>query len=272
MRKLNRLLLAAVVAAVGSVAFADGTAETVCECEGAYRWHLQGVCTDGPHLYWTFSDRLVKTDLEGKRLACVPSPMHSGDLCCRKGHVYVAVNRGKFNGDGPADSWVYVYKASDLSFVRKHPVPEVVYGAGGMTAKGDRFYVIGGLPKGCQTNYVYEYASDFRFVKRHDLATGWLNLGIQTVSYENGKFYFGNYGGSGKPANTFACGADLKGPFEFYLPASDYGILTVKGRLCSGEHLKKTDPETGKQACGGRLVPFAAIRLKRDPKTGRWAK
>ncbi len=111
------------------------------------------------------------------------------------GKVYVAVNLGKFNEEpGAADSWVYVYDAGDLSLVAKHSAKEAVHGAGGIAWHDGHFFIIGGLPKGYSENYVYEYDSDFAFVKRHILDSGYTFLGIQTACRWQGYWWFGCYG------------------------------------------------------------------------------
>ncbi len=165
-------------------------------CEGHYRHHLQGVSTnDRDAIYWCFTTVLVKTDRTGKVLAQIEVGSHHGDLCHREGKVFVAVNFGKFNQPaGKADSWVYVYDAETLDLVSKHAIPEVVHGAGGMAERGGRFFVVGGLPNGIEENYVYEYDADFKFVKRHVLASGHTLLGIQTAAYADGHWWFGCYG------------------------------------------------------------------------------
>lgn len=91
-------------------------------CDGYYKQHLQGVCTDNKgNIYWSWTDRIVKTNSEGKLLAEVQAPSHQGDLCYKDGKIYVAVNLGKFNEPaGKADSWIYVYQET--------------YGGFGMTA------------------------------------------------------------------------------------------------------------------------------------------
>ena len=136
-------------------------------CEGVYRHHLQGVCTNEEDaVYWSFTTTLVKTDPMGKVLKKIPVKNHHGDLCHRDGKLYVAVNLGRFNDPkGNADSWVYVYDAANLSFVAKHKTPQVFHGAGGIAHHGKRFIVVGGLPEGIEENYVYEFDLEFKFVK-----------------------------------------------------------------------------------------------------------
>lgn len=165
-------------------------------CEGDYAKHLQGVCTDEHDaLFWCFTDALVKTDRRGRIQKRIAVASHHGDLCHRDGLLYVAVNLKKFNDpQGNADSWVYVYRADDLQEVARHPVPELVYGAGGMACRGTRFYVVGGLPPGINENYVYEYDANFAFQKRHVIASGYTLMGIQTAAYADGVWWFGCYG------------------------------------------------------------------------------
>lgn len=165
-------------------------------CEGAYPHHLQGVCTDEKEsIFWCFTTKLVKTDRTGKVTKQVDVANHHGDLCFHAGKVYVAVNLGKFNDPkGNADSWVYVYDAGDLSCVEKHKTPEVFHGAGGIAVRDGKFLVVGGLPDGVTENYAYEYDGDFKFVKKHALASGHTHLGIQTAAFAGGQWWFGCYG------------------------------------------------------------------------------
>lgn len=166
------------------------------ECEGVYKKHLQGICTDVDHaIFWSFTTKLVKTGLDGKVLHAIDVADHHGDLCFDQGKIYVAVNLGKFNdAKGNADSWIYVYNSDDLAFLDKHAVPEVFYGAGGIGVAGEKFYVVGGLPDSVDENYVYEYDPDFRLQKRHTIPSGHTHLGIQTATYADGRWWFGCYG------------------------------------------------------------------------------
>lgn len=165
-------------------------------CEGTYPHHLQGVCTDEKDsIFWSFTTKLVKTDRSGKVVKQVDVANHHGDLCFRKGKVYVALNLGKFNDPkGNADSWVFVYDASDLSLLAKHKTPEVFHGAGGIAFHDGKFLVVGGLPDDVNENFVYEYDTDFKFVKKHALAGGHTHLGIQTAAFADGHWWFGCYG------------------------------------------------------------------------------
>jgi hypothetical protein len=175
---------------IGSLAVAEPI-----RCEGVYRMHLQGICTDERSLFWSFTDVLVKTDRSGQILKKVSVANHHGDLCYLEGRVYVAVNLGKFNDpQGNADSWVYVYDAESLSEVARHKVAEVFYGAGGIGYHAGRFIVVGGLPSGIEENYAYEYDMDFTFVRKHTIQSGYTLMGIQTATYSNGYWWFGCYG------------------------------------------------------------------------------
>ena len=206
------------VVSLFATACADGSTLRRITSEGDYPSHLQGVCTDGKDIWWSHTTELVRTDRNGKVLSHARKlQSHHGDPCVVAGTVYVAVNLGKFNTEDKADSWVYAYKGDDLSFIKRWKVPELCHGAGGMTYKDGRFFIIGGLPPSHNKNYVYEYTADFVFVKRHVLESGWTNLGIQTVDYSNGKFVFGCYGGSNKvtgekvPKLALVTGPDFTG-------------------------------------------------------------
>lgn len=165
-------------------------------CEGVYPKHLQGVTTDQKEaIFWSWTDALAKTDLNGKLLKRIKADNHQGDPCFHEGRIYVAVNLGKFNDPaGRADNWIYVYAADDLALLAKHPVPEVTHGAGGIAFHQGRFIVVGGLPPGVPENYLYEYDPAFRFIRKHVLKSGYTLMGIQTAAYAHGSWWFGCYG------------------------------------------------------------------------------
>ncbi len=224
-------------------------------CEGTYSSHLQGVARDEKgNLYWSFTRDLIKTDKDGRRLKHITVRSHHGDLAYHKGKLYVAVNFGKFNEEpGQADSWVYVYKAEDLSLVSKHKVPELVHGAGGMAVHDGKFMVVGGLPKGYKENYVYEYDAKLRFVRRHVLPSGYTLLGIQTASYGDGFWWFGCYGGKLLKADERM---RLVGTYDF---DGSVGIVPLgEGRYLIGRCFDKK--RRGK-ALDARLDPKQGLRL-----------
>ena len=193
----------------------DGAEFRNVTCEGTYQHHLQGICADNEAIYWCFTTQLVKTDLNGKLLKKVQVAYHHGDLCFHDGRLYVAVNLGKFNDPkGNADSSVYVYEASDLSFVTRHETQEVFHGAGGIGIHNGRFFVVGGLPDGVDENYVYEYDGDFKFLKKHVIPSGHTHLGIQTATFANDRWWFGCYG---DPKILLVTDAEfqMKGRYEF---------------------------------------------------------
>ena len=238
------------VLSIASALFAVGAAVAQLPdrivCAGDYGGHLQGVATDGESIYWSFTVAVVKTDLTGKILASREAPSHQGDMCYKDGVVYVAVNRGKFNTEARGVSQVTAYDAKTLEPLKTIPLPDMPHGAGGMTWKGDRFFIIGGLPLKHEKNYVYEYTSDFKFVKRHDLDTGFTWMGIQTAAHEDDTFYFGIYGSKGDPSGVLACPDDLSS-YARYTGGGSVGIIKLDGAYYLGGtgRDKKTKRNTG---------------------------
>lgn len=178
-------------------------------CDGLYRYHLQGICLgDNGGIYWSWTDRIVKTDARGKVLAEVAAPFHQGDLCLVDNRIYVAVNLGKFNRDDHTeDSWVYEFDATTLKELRKIKVPELVHGAGGIAYHKGKFMVVGGLPPGYADNHLYEYDRNFKFVKAHPIQSGYTLMGIQTIAYAHGHWWAGCYG---NPVVTLKLNKELK--------------------------------------------------------------
>lgn len=248
MKKLISIL--ALVLSIGTISSnaAEQCAETQpaspTRCPGNYGGHLQGLATDGRHIYWSFTVTIVKTDLTGKILATQDGPSHQGDLCVKDGIVYVAVNRGRFNYRKGAVSEVHSYDAETLKPLKIWPLKDMPHGAGGMTWRGDRFFIVGGLPPSHNRNYVYEYDKDFNLVKRHILNTGFTLMGIQTAAYEDGRFLFGIYGDKGNPHGVLAVENDLK-TFKRYRCGGSVGMLRFGERYFIGKTGK--DPDTKRE-------------------------
>lgn len=204
-------------------------------CEGMYRHHLQGVCTDERAIYWSFTTTLVKTDMRGKVLIKIPVANHHGDLCFHDGKLHVAVNLGKFNDpDGNADSWVYVYKADTLQEIARHETQEVFHGAGGVGVRDDHFFLVGGLPETVDQNYVYEYDGSFKFLKKHVIESGHTHLGIQTATFAHDRWWFGCYGDP-KILLVTDANFNMLGRYEFDCSlgidaVSDGRLLVASGR------------------------------------------
>lgn len=196
--------VALVASALTGTWLADLPKEIVCE--GQYPYHLQGVAWNGVDaIYWSFTTRLVKTDLDGKVLADIEVPSHHGDLCVANDRVYVAWSN-YFNRPD-ADSKVYIYDA-DLALLEIKSVPEATYGAGGMDYQDGHFFIIGGLPTEIEENYVFEYDGDFNHVQTHVIPSGHTHLGIQTALFHDDHWWFGCYSRDGNPG-LLVCDADL---------------------------------------------------------------
>ena len=180
------------VAAKDSIIYDYKLTETI-QCEGLYSMHLQGISTDKKNnIYWSFTNELVRTNFKGKVLDRIKVLNHHGDLCFEGGKVYVAVNLGKFNElAGQEDSWVFVYDSANLKELNRYKVPELVHGAGGISFSKGKFFVVGGLPQGFTENYIYEYDTTFKFIKRHIIQSGYTYKGIQTAEFHEGQWWFG---------------------------------------------------------------------------------
>jgi hypothetical protein len=239
------------------------SAQTI-QCPGQYRGHLQGIASDGQRIFWSFTVDLISTDLNGNLLGKASTVSHHGDLCHQDGKLYVAVNLGRFNQESGANSHVYVYQADTLELLAKHPVPELVHGAGGMDYHDGRFYVIGGLPKDHEQNYVYEYDRDFNFIKRHEISSGQTLMGIQTAFFAQGSWWFGCYG----KTPLLQCKPDftLLGKHGFNTAV---GLaLLPDNQLIAGRSKRHPDPDKE----GRFLYSAHAIFAEFDPAKGIRAK
>lgn len=218
---------------------------------GAYPGHLQGVCTNARDaIYWSMTTDLVKTDPAGNVLRRIAVPTHHGDLCHLDGRIYVAVNLALFNDPQKrADSWIYVYDAEDLSLLARHPVADLVYGAGGVAFGDGRFIVVGGLPEGAAENEIYAYDKDFKRGRRIALKSGPTYKGVQTAAFDGDHWWFGCYG---RPA------------FTEVLIRADRSFQTIQSfAFDASTGLVPLDRDTflvaqsacGKDSCVARLAP-----------------
>jgi hypothetical protein len=239
--KLKMFVAGIALCIIGSVAAVEAPAKIVCE--GAYGGHLQGTDSDGSNIWWSFTKKIVRTDLSGRVLASCDAPSHQGDLCVKGDTLYVAVNLGRFNTETKGDSYVYSYDAMTLA-TKKIWKLDMPMGAGGMTWKGDRFYVVGGLPPTHNCNYVHEYDVDFNLVKRHVLKTGYTSLGIQTAAFIDGEFLFGIYGGKGNPRGLLRCSPDFK-RIRRYTGGGAVGFARIGGRIYTALTVNVDNSATG---------------------------
>lgn len=230
---MRRCLLVLSIAMRSLIGATEPSLVHATQCEGAYPKHLQGVCTNQRDaIYWSFTDYLVKTDLDGKLERKLQVATHHGDLCHVDGKVYVAVNLGKFNlPAGKEDSWVYVYDAASLKELARHTVPEVVHGAGGIAHHDGKFIVVGGLTPDDKDNILYEYDTSFHFVAAHPMGSGYTLMGIQTATWSDGSWWFGCYG---KPQVTLRADGQFASSGNWVFNAS-WGLESLSdGRLLIG--------------------------------------
>src|SRR5690606_31514956 len=96
-----------------------------------------------------------------------------------------------------------------------------------------------------EQNFVYEYDDAFRFAKKHVIASGHTRLGIQTVTFSQGRWWFGCYG---SPAILLVTDADFQmiGRHEFN------GSLGIAG-LADGKFLSATGKCDKTAGCVGRV-------------------
>ena len=246
------------------------------KCEGEYPYHPQGVATDGTNIYWSFTTVLVKTDLTGKFIAkAADLGSHVGDICCHGGRVYAGINNGKRRGVRVGDE-VWEFDAADLSIVRKYPTPEAIWCNNGVEWYGDSFWVISSAPHHFDYNLVFRYSRDFKYIGCRVIASGWTNLGVQTILLFGDKMLFGCYGSDSDPEKPHpSCVLEVE--------AAALSAPVTKGRdyppkpgerpaivPCAKRH--KLSAASGMLVLGGKFMTVYAVRLSppAEKKKQRW--
>lgn len=163
--------------------------------------------------------------------------------------VYPGHLRGVCTNDRDAIYWSMTYDAEDLSLLARHPVSEVVYGAGGIAFADGRFIVVGGLPDGMGENYIYEYDRDFTSGRKIVPKTGQTFKGIQTAAFDGDRWWFGCYAKSDfaevliRTDRTFGAIQSFSFDGSTGIVPLDRDTLLVARSVC------------GKESCVARLAP-----------------
>ncbi|MBP3357668.1 MAG: hypothetical protein J6K91_02045 [Opitutales bacterium] len=161
-------------------------------CTGKYKNHLQGITMLDGKIYWSYTTKIICTDMQGKIVNLVDAPNHQGDLCVADGKIYVATNHKKFNKLNQAENFVYVYD-SNLNFIEKIKIDEMLCGLGGMEYYNGSFYLVGGADPKEPTFRIGKYSKDFKLEKMYYIPNGNSKLGVQTICFGYGKFWLGLY-------------------------------------------------------------------------------
>ena len=269
-----RLVVAALFAAVCVSASADDPREITCE--GGYPHHLQGVASDGTNVYWSFTTVLVKTDRSGRVLSkdgIGREEGHMGDLCCKDGKVFVGMNMGVTKDGWRKGDEVWQYDGATLKREKTFPTPQTIWCNNGLEWFNGYFWVIGSAPKRAVYNIVFKYSPDFRFCGARYVASGWTNLGVQTICRYRDLMLFGCYGTSADepgahPGSTFAIEAKaltekVSTEYPSIIPIlkrfASYtaeGIMEMDGRLWSAHGIDLAPKaKNGEPRWSARLVP-----------------
>ena len=246
----TRSLFACLVMLVSIVSGGSRACAETIVCGETGPKHLQGVDSDGSSIWWSFTAKLVRTDLTGAVLATAEVQYHSGDLCVHNGEVYVATDHGRFSQSGgryPQE--VRVYDGATLKLKRKYSLDDVCgekYAMSNITYANGRFYLSLGLDATTveRTNTIVEFTPSFDEVARHVLPTGYCTYGLQTLAWHGGNLYLGNYGGTDGDdtvtGGAFVCDAAFGGCIHTELPASE-GVMSVTGVLYTASSAQQKD-------------------------------
>ena len=213
-------------------------------------YHLQGFTTDGVHMYWSFTDTLVKTTMEGTVRVQVPVATrweHLGGIDYHNGRIYAAGM-----ARNPAWSSIHIYDAATLAVVDIIPLRNIVNdmnrgvddnnGAGCITvgkdpATGEDILLVGCATKPKSTfegQIVMQYDLKGNLQRKHIVPTGCTNLGIQNIDRDpdTGYYWMTAYGkGDEQHAReTLYCvSQDLTTVLASYILPSSYGLHCCGG-------------------------------------------
>lgn len=220
--------------------------------------HMQGFTTDGEHMYWSFTDSLVKTKKSGLMLRQVPIPAgHLGDIVYHEGKIYGTVLGNSLRGL-PFGIWtsfeIHVFDAGTLALdriIRLDDCYEMYKnkergfnGVDGITVvpttadKPATLMVASALftaeEYDCQI--LLEYSFDGKLLEKHYVKTGNTVYGIQNLTRDpdTGNYWFSTYGG-GYPLPEYKgktylfCVSPNFEVIESYNLCTPYGLEAIGG-------------------------------------------
>jgi hypothetical protein len=234
--------------------------------------HMQGFAVDTQHsyMYWSYTQTLIKTDLQGfkvKKVSILEG--HLGDIAYSDGYIYGTVMLNSTSGIWDQWTGFYIYKFdSDLNIVEKIELPEIQRWAdifwGVNSNQKDNPHDICGIdgiaigkdPQGNEKimiaagigrvdnlkpyQVLLQYSMDGRYETQYPMETGALPFGCQAMTYDwNLDLYWlacygGEYPGQGTEYRFFA--VDIKKPqkqrvVQKWNFGSSYGIEYLGERV-----------------------------------------
>lgn len=212
--------------------------------------HMQGFTTDGEHMYWSFTDSLVKTKKSGLMLRQVPIPMgHLGDIVYHEGKIYGTVLGNSLRGL-PFGIWtsfeIHVFDAGTLALdriirlddcYRMYEKKEHGFnGIDGITVmhataeKPATLMVAAALFDGEEydSQILLEYSFGGKLLEKHFIKTKNTVFGIQNLTRdpETGNFWFSTYGGDKdyQNKNFLLCASPDYELIGEYMLCTPYGL------------------------------------------------
>ncbi len=173
---------------------AKGAEEKIL-CQAEAKYHLQGVDSDGPFIYWSFTDVIFKTDLKGKVVKEIQVASHHGDCCVHDGKLYVSVD---LRVKQQREPFIYVYDTKTLDYVKRFKLETFSDGPDGIAFVDGYFYIAEGKGKDDPQPYswIYQFTPEFKEVKKYKIP-GVMHYGIQAMTYAHGEFWLGTYSAEG---------------------------------------------------------------------------
>lgn len=244
--------------------------------------HMQGFTSDGKHMYWSFTDTVVKTTLKGTVRRCVPvSGGHLGDIDYFEGKLYAS-----FMGDAlPGHAWndwtsfkICVFDADTLELEKMINLDICDYykSLKGTDADTRGFQGIDGVAFGkipgteewrmfvaCaldtgekyENNILLRFTVDGVYETEYPIKTGNTVFGIQNLDYDatTGEFWFSTYGG-GEPfmpkETLYKTDVNITKAEEKFCFSSAYGFEC----LGDGKYYCALQWGTNGNRCGGAFM------------------
>lgn len=244
-------------------------------------WHMQGFSKSEDYMYWSFTNSLVKTNMQGTMMCQVRiTGGHLGDIDYHDGKIYASYLGMPLPGHEWGD-WsgfkIYVFDAEDLKVLdilnmdicdelkKVARTESDIYGFRGIdgvaiapdteTGEDKMFVACATWPNEKYKNeIIFKCDMSARLEKMYLVPTGNTMLGIQTLDYDadNKEFWFTTYGPGEpyQPKETLYC-VPLENPEKVI---RKYTYASACGLICLGKEGFYASVQFGKNGSRGGIA------------------
>jgi len=196
-------------------------------CEGLYDDSLQGFTTDKKSIWWSFGDRIVKTNMDGKvSLDIKLQNVSIRGILVNGTKVYVLLLRKN------KTAGVNIYKTENMALIKSFTLTGFKASTPRSITFADKhFFVLGDAQKSSKILPVNEYSMSFKLIKTHKVNTYHEASNFKNIAFIDNCFYIARVSGRRNKYSLFKFNKQFKntGKYDSYCCI---GSVEIAPKLC----------------------------------------